>query len=52
MGVAIGGPAELEQRVLASVELQLAARLGVRVLTTDHRLARATPLAEAITGPH
>jgi pilus assembly protein CpaF len=30
MGVAIGGLADLEQRVLASVELQLAARLGSR----------------------
>ena len=33
-------------------DVELAARLSVRVLTTDHRLARATPLAEAITGPY
>ena len=39
-------------RLLDALYVELAADLGVRVLTTDHRLARATPLAEAITGPN
>jgi predicted nucleic acid-binding protein len=39
-------------RLLDALYVELAARLGVRVLTTDHRLARATPLAEAIAGPN
>jgi predicted nucleic acid-binding protein len=39
-------------RLLDALYVELAAGLGVRVLTTDHRLARATPLAEAITGPN
>jgi predicted nucleic acid-binding protein len=39
-------------RLLDALYVELAALLGVRVLTTDHRLARATPLAEAITGPN
>jgi predicted nucleic acid-binding protein len=38
-------------RLLDALYVELAARLGVRVLTTDHRLARASPLAEAISGP-
>jgi predicted nucleic acid-binding protein len=37
-------------RLLDALYVELAARLGVRLLTTDHRLARACPLAEAITG--
>lgn len=36
-------------RLLDALYVELAARLGVRVLTTDDRLARACPLAEAIT---
>jgi predicted nucleic acid-binding protein len=39
-------------RLLDALYVELAASLGVRVLTTDHRLARATPLVEAITGPN
>ena len=39
-------------RLLDALYVELAARLSVRILTTDHRLARATPLAEAITGPY
>jgi predicted nucleic acid-binding protein len=35
-------------RLLDALYVELAARLGVRVLTTDHRLVRACPLAEAI----
>lgn len=37
-------------RLLDALYVELAARLGLRVLTTDHRLARACPLAESITG--
>ena len=36
-------------RLLDGLYVELAERLGVRVLTTDHRLARACPMAEAIT---
>ena len=36
-------------RLLDGLYVELAERLGVRVLTTDHRLARACPAAEAIT---
>jgi predicted nucleic acid-binding protein len=39
-------------RLLDALYVELAARLGVPVLTTDHRLARASPLAEAIAGPN
>lgn len=38
-------------RLLDALYVELAERLGVRVLTTDHRLARACPVAEAIAGP-
>jgi predicted nucleic acid-binding protein len=37
-------------RLLDALYVELAARLGVRVLTTDQRLARASPVAEVITG--
>jgi predicted nucleic acid-binding protein len=36
-------------RLLDALYVELAARLSVEVLTTDQRLARACPLAEAIT---
>src|SRR5215469_8816103 len=36
-------------RLLDALYVELAERLGVRVLTTDHRLARACPAADAIT---
>jgi len=36
-------------QLLDALYVELAARLGVQVLTTDDRLARAYPLAEAIT---
>jgi predicted nucleic acid-binding protein len=36
-------------RLFDALYVELAARLGVRVLTTDQRLARACPVAEAIT---
>jgi predicted nucleic acid-binding protein len=39
-------------RLLDALYVELAARLGIRVLTTDLRLARASPLTEAITGPN
>jgi predicted nucleic acid-binding protein len=40
-------------RLLDALYVELAERLGVRMLTTDLRLARACPAAEAITGaPH
>jgi predicted nucleic acid-binding protein len=35
-------------RLTDACYVALAARLGVRLLTTDHRLARACPLAETI----
>ncbi|MDQ0380416.1 type II toxin-antitoxin system VapC family toxin [Amycolatopsis thermophila] len=35
-------------RLVDALYVELAARLRTRVLTTDHRLARATPLAEGI----
>ena len=38
-------------RPLDALYVELAARLGVRVLTTDYRLARASPIAEAMAGP-
>lgn len=39
-------------RLLDALYVELAARLGVRVLTTDLRLARGCPLAEPIPGPN
>jgi predicted nucleic acid-binding protein len=38
-------------RLLDALYVELAARLSVRVLTTDDRLARACPFAEDITAP-
>jgi predicted nucleic acid-binding protein len=37
-------------RVLDALYVELAARLDAPLLTTDHRLARVCPLAEAISG--
>jgi predicted nucleic acid-binding protein len=37
-------------RLLDALYVELATHLGVRVLTTDHRLARASAVAEAIAG--
>jgi len=37
-------------RLLDALYVELAARLDVPLLTTDHRLARVCPLAEAISG--
>jgi predicted nucleic acid-binding protein len=36
-------------RLLDALYVELAASQGMRLLTTDHRLARACPFAEAIT---
>jgi predicted nucleic acid-binding protein len=38
-------------RLTDALYIELAARLRVQVLTTDHRLARASSLAEGITMP-
>ncbi|GAB3572877.1 type II toxin-antitoxin system VapC family toxin [Amycolatopsis endophytica] len=35
-------------RLVDALYVELAAKLHARVLTTDHRLARATPLAEGV----
>jgi predicted nucleic acid-binding protein len=35
--------------LLDALYVELAERLGIRVLTTDHRLARACPVAQVIT---
>ena len=37
-------------RLLDALYVELAERLGIRMLTTDLRLARACPVAEAIAG--
>ena len=47
--VAGAWPRRADFRLLDALYVELAARLGVRMLTTDPRLARACPLAEAIT---
>lgn len=39
-----------ELRLTDALYVELATQLGVVLLTTDHRLARACPIAEAITG--
>lgn len=38
-------------RLVDALYVELAARLRAPLLTTDHRLARASPLAESITAP-
>ena len=38
-------------RLVDALYVELAARLRAPLLTTDHRLARASPLAESLTVP-
>jgi len=38
-----------ELRLVDGLYVQLARQLGARLITTDQRLARATPIAEAIS---
>jgi len=41
--------ARSELRLVDGLYVQLARQLGARLITTDQRLARATPIAEAIS---